>query len=117
MYAPKSRQARSSLNGRSVHAGLVGHGLWELPMHIIVRIQILVTEHLVIRREYFYHSHRRQLSPKRGSGRQDEARGDNRLGRTIPDGETVTENKLAATSGLACGAQPALIISRYGAKS
>lgn len=60
MNAPKSRHIRSSLNGRSVHAGPVGHELRGLPVHIMVSIQILVTEHLMIGRESFYHSHRRE---------------------------------------------------------
>jgi hypothetical protein len=46
MKAPASRQALSSLNGRSVHAGVVGHELRGLAVHIRVRIQILATEHL-----------------------------------------------------------------------
>jgi hypothetical protein len=47
MKAPKSRHCLSFLNGRSVHAGLVGHELTGLPVHITVRIQILVMHHLV----------------------------------------------------------------------
>ena len=49
MKAPKSRHFLSSLNGRSVHAGLVGHEPKGLAEHITVRIQILVTQHLTTR--------------------------------------------------------------------
>ena len=65
MNAPKLRHARSSLNGRSVHAGLVGHELRGLPVHIKVRIQILATEHLMIGGEFFYHSHRGEPKVRR----------------------------------------------------
>jgi hypothetical protein len=49
MKAPKSRHFVSSLNGRSVHAGLVGHEPKGLAVHITIKIQILVTQHLVAR--------------------------------------------------------------------
>lgn len=49
MKAPKSRHCLSFLNGRSIHAGLVGHELRGLAVHIIVRIQIVVMHHLVTR--------------------------------------------------------------------
>ena len=60
-------------------------------MHIMVRIQILVTEHLVIGREYFYHSHRRLLIRKDDPACRTGLAEINRLGPTTPDGETVAE--------------------------
>jgi hypothetical protein len=50
-----SRHILSSLNGRSVHAGLVGHALRGLGVHIMVRIQILVTRHLMIGEEFSFY--------------------------------------------------------------
>jgi hypothetical protein len=55
MNAPVSRHILWSVNGRSVHAGAAGHELKGLTVHIMVRIQILVTQHLMIGEElYFY---------------------------------------------------------------
>jgi hypothetical protein len=41
MKAPACRHVLSSLNGRSDHAGVVGHELSGLAVHVMIRIQIL----------------------------------------------------------------------------
>jgi hypothetical protein len=55
MNAPRSRHFCSSLNGRSVHAGLVGHVLHGDAVHMMVRIQIFAIERLASRRTLHYH--------------------------------------------------------------